>query len=1092
MKLRIYLTGLAFIGLIFLNIAYSQPAPTGCMPANNSAEFTTYVSFSWDYSTDSDVEGYELIITCNGNTQSYFPEDPWVDNVELDAGTTISWSVAATIQGVAGPSSSQSFIIPSEPIITSISPNPAPANWGNVAVTISGSNFGTIWGSVQFYCGAPKIQTVQGSIQSWADGTITCLVPYMASSGPVIITTNYKSTGDGWNTDKTDPNAQFDVSFGYNGGQWPIGTNSLTSVGYQILPGNYNGTLANSTINTDIDNAAKIWTETGGSNFSFINQTDIHNTNNSIYFGPLDNSNNTAETHTQIANGIISKIYTVLNPSNIFDQKYNLQTSMTHEFGHWLSLADLYGTDDQQKIMYGNYAAANTSLAPDDKSGIVSLYGSNGGGTSTNGNGNVPSGYPFPPTNVQAVINGSNIVLTWNNPRQSNTILYIYKNSSSIPILGTSAGMSNSINYSYTDIGAANSLPATYTVCANNNVGMTSATPITIPSNIISSSTHWSGIVDISNVTVNNGITLTVNPGTILLFSQGASLIVNGILNANGTSLQPITFTSTSGTSPGSWGSIILSGSGANGSSLNYINMQYGTEIEALNTSNITIQNSTIQNCTYGIYGSIATGSILNNTIKNVTGSAIMLNASATDCKYNVIYKTPGFAYYYIGYGLEYFNGSTGTVYQNDIAGMNQGVNVYNRAWISSNGPDDNNKNNRITNCSKGLYVYYMSTAILGTTPNTGGQWNSIYNNGYNVMLGEHGETGSEVYAYGNWWGSYPPNTALFSVRSPSTFYDYSPLNSDPWINFPVQSSGIPLTLIIADNKTINAASTSQSESGQALLQLNSSSSGSSIEPLLDGIALLHQNRYNDAKNFFLSYLSKHPDNQSAYVALYNCYNAETAPDIIKYFSSLPPQAAKDHKFLLSNLYLKQGKVAMAKGVNNSVIHDNPNTALSARGKLNNMYIALDIDDNIDSASTVFTNVLNSPNLLSQTDLSQAQERIETYAATRGKAKPNFKMQGGTNNSIPTTISLNNFPNPFNPSTNISYQLPEYARVSLKVYDILGREIVTLADGMKEAGAYIATFDGSRHASGVYFVRMMVQGSNAQQIVKTLKIQMLK
>ena len=127
MKLRIYLTGLAFIGLIFLNIAYSQPAPTGCMPANNSAEFTTYVSFSWDYSTDSDVEGYELIITCNGNTQSYFPEDPWVDNVELDAGTTISWSVAATIQGVAGPSSSQSFIIPSEPFSPSRTTSACPS-----------------------------------------------------------------------------------------------------------------------------------------------------------------------------------------------------------------------------------------------------------------------------------------------------------------------------------------------------------------------------------------------------------------------------------------------------------------------------------------------------------------------------------------------------------------------------------------------------------------------------------------------------------------------------------------------------------------------------------------------------------------------------------------------------------------------------------------------------------------------------------------------------------------------------------------------------------------------------------------------------
>ena len=254
--------------------------------------------------------------------------------------------------------------------------------------------------------------------------------------------------------------------------------------------------------------------------------------------------------------------------------------------------------------------------------------------------------------------------------------------------------------------------------------------------------------------------------------------------------------------------------------------------------------------------------------------------------------------------------------------------------------------------------------------------------------------------------------------RSPSVFYDYSPLNYDPWINFPLHLNGIPLTPIIADNKTINAASTSQSESGQALLQLNSSTSGSSIGPLLDGIALLNQNRYNDAKNFFISYLSKHPDNQSAYVALYNCYNEETAPDIIKYFSSLPPQASKDLKFLLSNLYLKQGKVALAKGVNNIVIHDNPNTALSQRGKLNNMYIALDIDNNIDSASAIFTGVLNNPYLLSESDLSQAQERIGTYASTRGKAKPNFKMQGGTNtyNSTPTIISLNSYPNPFNPT----------------------------------------------------------------------------
>ncbi len=92
----------------------------------------------------------------------------------------------------------------------------------------------------------------------------------------------------------------------------------------------------------------------------------------------------------------------------------------------------------------------------------------------------------------------------------------------------------------------------------------------------------------------------------------------------------------------------------------------------------------------------------------------------------------------------------------------------------------------------------------------------------------------------------------------------------------------------------------------------------------------------------------------------------------------------------------------------------------------------------------------------------------------------------------PTGVSLGNYPNPFNPTTNISYQLVENSHVSIKVYDILGRQITTLVEGNKTAGQYTAVFDGSHYASGVYFVRMMVQGASSKQLVKTLKIQMLK
>jgi hypothetical protein len=74
----------------------------------------------------------------------------------------------------------------------------------------------------------------------------------------------------------------------------------------------------------------------------------------------------------------------------------------------------------------------------------------------------------------------------------------------------------------------------------------------------------------------------------------------------------------------------------------------------------------------------------------------------------------------------------------------------------------------------------------------------------------------------------------------------------------------------------------------------------------------------------------------------------------------------------------------------------------------------------------------------------------------------------------------------------ISAQIPRFLKVWSTIQSILGRQITTLVDGNKSAGQYMAVFDGSHYASGVYFVRMMVQGSNAQQIVKTLKIQMLK
>jgi hypothetical protein len=72
-----------------------------------------------------------------------------------------------------------------------------------------------------------------------------------------------------------------------------------------------------------------------------------------------------------------------------------------------------------------------------------------------------------------------------------------------------------------------------------------------------------------------------------------------------------------------------------------------------------------------------------------------------------------------------------------------------------------------------------------------------------------------------------------------------------------------------------------------------------------------------------------------------------------------------------------------------------------------------------------------------------------------------------------------NYPNPFNPSTVISYQLPAVSHVTLKAYDILGREVATLVNERQYAGAHVVHFDGSTLASGVYFYRITINGNEA-------------
>lgn len=80
-----------------------------------------------------------------------------------------------------------------------------------------------------------------------------------------------------------------------------------------------------------------------------------------------------------------------------------------------------------------------------------------------------------------------------------------------------------------------------------------------------------------------------------------------------------------------------------------------------------------------------------------------------------------------------------------------------------------------------------------------------------------------------------------------------------------------------------------------------------------------------------------------------------------------------------------------------------------------------------------------------------------------------------------------NYPNPFNPATRIKYQLPEASQVSIKIFDILGKEIATLVNEFKEAGAYEVEFNSTGLASGIYFYRMSGGGFVSVKKMNILK-----
>jgi hypothetical protein len=112
----------------------------------------------------------------------------------------------------------------------------------------------------------------------------------------------------------------------------------------------------------------------------------------------------------------------------------------------------------------------------------------------------------------------------------------------------------------------------------------------------------------------------------------------------------------------------------------------------------------------------------------------------------------------------------------------------------------------------------------------------------------------------------------------------------------------------------------------------------------------------------------------------------------------------------------------------------------------------------------------------------------------------NLVSVGNLGNAIPQAYQLHeNYPNPFNPSTTIQYDLPKQSVVTLKVYSVLGQEVATLVDSHQAAGYHQILWTGKSDggnlvSSGVYIIRMFAKadGSGNDSFSQVKKMLMLK
>ena len=529
---------------------------------------------------------------------------------------------------------------------------------------------------------------------------------------------------------------------------------------------------------------------------------------------------------------------------------------------------------------------------------------------------------------------------------------------------------------------------------------------------------------------VSSAISASKSGQTVVL-SSGSQSVTSNLTVASGVTLTlkpSVSISFSSGALLTNNGTLTASGTSSSPITFNFTSPNSSTlnGIKFNSGSSGTINYCQIRNAYRGIYENGVSINITNSAISGCTDGIYLYSSSPTIQGCNIHDNT-------YGINMSY---SSSVLKENYIQSNNVGIYCVTGSYPVIGNYSSPQMGNQISSNGVGIMAYNDALPVIGNS--SSGGYNNLVNSGYNV----YNSTSNTFYAYNNWWGTTTPANFLISGT-----VSYSPyLSSAVSITTPSLS------------KTSGSSLASAKEEIPMLSELDKA------------YELAASNNMTAAREICMNLINNYPEYSVSFNALnllketYSDAELNSKKDIYK---SLFNQKSKKDLYAMAGLILSEiDKENRLKYINevletykgeNIVEYALFDKFIYHNFELNDKENALAISKELDEQFPESLGSIEAHRILGDEEYSDIDLSKKLISQK-------------TDSTVPTELLLiDNYPNPFNPSTTISYTLPEAGAVQIKIYDILGREVAKLVDAQKSAGKYTVQWNGSNYASGVYF-----------------------